>query len=62
MNLVLESEVKSEILNVFVGVDLHFGCVIVGLQVLDDIREPDRQTIVPVGRESNAYFLNVNKY
>lgn len=49
MDLVLQSEVEGEILSALVGVDLHFGSIFISLQVLNDIREPDRQTIVPGG-------------
>lgn len=61
MDLVLQSEVEGEILNALVGVDLDFGSIFISLQVLDDIREPDRQTIVPGGTQSHA-FLNFNKH
>lgn len=47
VNLVLQGEVEGEIFDPFVVVDLHLRGVLVGLEVLDDIREPDRQAVIP---------------
>lgn len=47
MYLVLQGEVEGEIFDPFVVVDLHLRGVLVGLEVLDDIREPDRQAVIP---------------
>lgn len=55
MDLVLQREVEGEALNAFVVVDLHFGRVFVGLQVLDDIREPDGQTIISAITETKRH-------
>lgn len=51
--LVLQGEVEGKIFDPFVVVDLHLGGVLVGLEVLDDIREPDRQAVVP-GADSDV--------
>lgn len=45
--LVLQGEVEGEIFDPFVVVDLHLRGVLIGLEVLDDIREPDRQAVIP---------------
>lgn len=50
VHLVLQREVKSEVLDALVVVDLHPRCVLVRLKVLDDVRKPDRKTIVPTHR------------
>lgn len=47
VDLVLQSEVEGEVFNAFVRVNLHSGGVLIGLKVLDDIREPHRQPVVP---------------
>lgn len=53
MYLVLQGEVEGKIFDPFVVVDLHLRGVLVGLEVLDDIREPDRQAVVP-GADSDV--------
>lgn len=45
--LVLQGEVEGEIFDPFVVVDLHLRGVLIGLEMLDDIREPDRQAVIP---------------
>ena len=47
MDLVLQGEVEGEVLDALVVVGLHPGGVLVGLQVLDDVREPDGEPVVP---------------
>lgn len=51
VNLVLQSEVKGEAFNSLVVVDFHFGGIFICLEVLDDIREPDGQTIIPASTQ-----------
>lgn len=51
--LVLQGEVEGKIFDPFAVVDLHLRGVLVGLEVLDDIREPDRQAVVP-GADSDV--------
>lgn len=46
MDLVLQREVEGKALNAFIVVDHHFGCIFIGLQVFDDIRKPDGQTVI----------------
>lgn len=53
MYLVLQGEVEGKIFDPFAVVDLHLRGVLVGLEVLDDIREPDRQAVVP-GADSDV--------
>jgi len=55
VDLVLQREVEGEVLNAFVGVDLHPGGVVVGLEVLDDVGEPHREPIVPVNRHTHTH-------
>lgn len=47
MDLVLQGEVEGEVLDAFVVVDLHSGGVLVGLKVLDHIREPHGEPVEP---------------
>lgn len=48
--LVLQGEVKSEVFNAFIVVDLHFGGILISLKVFDDIREPNGQAIIPANK------------
>lgn len=52
MYLVLQGEVKGEVFNALVVVDLHFGGILICLKVFDDIREPNRQAIIPADKTS----------
>lgn len=45
--LVLQGKVEGKVFNAFVVVDLHLRGILIGLKVFDDIREPDRQAIIP---------------
>lgn len=48
--LVLQGEVKGEVFNAFIVVDLHLGGILICLEVFDDIREPHRQAIIPADK------------
>lgn len=47
VDLVLQGEVEGEVLDAFAIVDLHPGGVLVGLKVLDDVREPNGESVEP---------------
>lgn len=47
MYLVLQGEVEGKIFDAFIAVDLHLRGIFIRLEVFDDIREPDRQAIIP---------------
>lgn len=49
--LVLQGEVEGKIFDAFIVVDLHLRGILIRLEVFDDIREPDRQAIIPGVRE-----------
>lgn len=52
MDLVLQGEVKGEVLDAFVVVDLHSGGVLVCLKVLDHIWKPHGEPVEPAQRTS----------
>lgn len=52
--LVLQGEVKGNIFDAFIVVDLHLRGILIRLEVFNDIREPDRQAIIPGVRESSV--------
>lgn len=52
--LVLQGEVQGKIFDALIVVNLHLGGILVRLEVFDDIREPDRQAIIPGVRESSV--------
>lgn len=54
MDLVLQREVEGKIFDAFVVVDLHLRGILIRLEVFDDIREPDRQAIIPGVRERES--------
>lgn len=56
--LVLQGEVEGEVLQALVAVDLHPGGVLVGLEVLDDVGEPHRESVVPVNQKRETLRLN----
>ena len=41
MNLVLQGEVEGEVFDAFIVVDLHFGGILICLEVFNNIRKPD---------------------
>lgn len=41
MYLVLQGEVEGDAFDAFIVMDLHFRGILIGLQVFNDIREPD---------------------
>lgn len=47
VDLVFQGEVEGEILDALVVVNLDSGRVLVGLEVLDDVREPDGESVEP---------------
>ena len=56
VDLVLQGEVEGEVFDALVVVDLHSGGVVVGLEVLDDVREPDGEPVVP-GRSNTLVVV-----
>lgn len=52
MDLVLQGEVEGEVLDALAVVNLHPGGVLVGLKVLDDIREPHGEPVEPAHSDS----------
>lgn len=54
VNLVLQGEVEGKIFDAFIVVDLHLRGIFIRLEVFDDIREPDRQAIIPGVREGSV--------
>lgn len=59
MDLVLQREVEGEVFDALVVVDLHSGGVLVSLKVLDDVREPDRQAVVPAQSNTQKITLEI---
>lgn len=55
MDLVLQGEVEGEVLNALAVVDLDPGGVLIGLEMLDDIREPHGEPVEP------AHILSVTR-
>lgn len=53
--LVLQGEVEGEVFNLFIVVDLHFGGILICLKVFDDIREPNRQAIIPASEQNRVF-------
>lgn len=52
MDLVLQGEVEGEVVDALAVVNLHPGGVLVGLKVLDDIREPHGEPVEPAHSDS----------
>ena len=57
VDLVLQGEVEGEVFDAFAVVDLHSGGVLVGLKVLDDVREPHREPVEP-GHSNSFWFIS----
>lgn len=55
VDLVLQREVEGDVFSAFVVVNLHSGGVLIGLEVLDDIREPHREPVEPGHRDKVGY-------
>lgn len=47
MDLILQREVEGEVLNALAVVDLDPGGVLIGLEMLDDVREPHGEPVEP---------------
>lgn len=54
VDLVLQGEVEGEVLDAFVAVGLHLGGIVVCLKMLDDVREPHRQAVVPASTHTDT--------
>lgn len=54
VDLVLHGEIEGEVLDAFVAVGLHLGGIVVCLKMLDDVREPHRQAVVPASTHTDT--------
>lgn len=59
VDLVLQGEVEGEVLDAFVAVGLHLGGIVVCLKMLDDVREPHRQAVVPGSTDTHSVVTNI---
>lgn len=59
VDLVLHGEIEGEVLDAFVAVGLHLGGIVVCLKMLDDVREPHRQAVVPGSTDTHSVVTNI---